>query len=86
MENVKPLDMEVIQRHVDHLKQLDSAEKLFLCGPFLDYAGGMVVLNAPSYEEADWICRSDPYISEGYKTYQLRTMEVAESANGYLLG
>ncbi|OPZ68747.1 MAG: hypothetical protein BWY81_00728 [Firmicutes bacterium ADurb.Bin467] len=57
-----------------------------LCGPFSDYGGGMVVVNAPTREEARAIFESDPYVAEGYKTYQLRTLEVANRENGYLLG
>lgn len=85
MENKKELDLGVIQRHVAHLKQLEEAGKLVLCGPFSDYSGGMVILNALSFDEADKISQSDPYILEGYKVYQLRTLEVANKKNGYLL-
>ena len=85
MENKNKLNFEVISRHVEHLKKLEVAGKLILCGPFTDYGGGMVVLNVSSYEEANEICTSDPYISEGYKTYQLRTLECANKDNHYLL-
>ncbi|HHV08915.1 MAG TPA: hypothetical protein GXX75_01365 [Clostridiales bacterium] len=85
MENKKELNMGVIQRHVEHLKRLDAAGKLVLCGPFSDYGGGMVILNALSFDEANKISQSDPYILEGYKTYQLRSLEVANKENGYLL-
>lgn len=83
MSNHQPLNLEVIQRHVDHLKQLDTQEKLVLCGPFLDYSGGMVVIHADSLEDAHLICQQDPFIQEGYKTYELRTLEVANQENGY---
>lgn len=85
MDNKKQLDADVIKRHVEYLKKLDSTEKLYLCGPFSNYKGGIVILSVQSYEEANDICQSDPYVSEGYKTYQLRTLEVAEKENGYLL-
>lgn len=85
MENKKQLNLDVIQRHVEHLKELDDAGKLILCGPFSDYSGGMVILNALSFDEANQISQSDPYVLEGYKTYQLRTLEVADKENGYLL-
>lgn len=84
MDNKKRLDTEVIKRHVGHLKALDSMGKLYLCGPFSDYNGGMVILNVQSYDEAKEICQLDPFVSEGYKTYQLRTLEVAEKQNDYL--
>lgn len=85
MENKNKLTQEVIQRHVDHLKKLDDQGKLVLCGPFSDYSGGMVILKVLSLDEAEKVCQSDPYILEGYKTYELRTLEVADKENGYLL-
>lgn len=84
MTDKNKLDSEVVKRHVEHLKKLDEEGKLVLCGPFSE-RGGMVVLNVPSYEAADGICKSDPFISGGYKTYELRTLEVAEKSNNYLL-
>ena len=83
MEKVKPFSEEVIARHAAHLKKLDDGGKLALCGPFTDYPGGMVVLKAQSREEAERICQSDPFIAEGYETYTLRTLEVADRDNGY---
>jgi uncharacterized protein YciI len=86
MQNQNPLDMNVVRRHVDHLKRLEAENRLVLCGPFSDYAGGMVIAKASTCEEARKLFDSDPYIAEGYKTYELRTLDVAERENGYLLG
>lgn len=85
MENKRSLSLEVIERHVEHLKLLEAREALVLCGPLLDYAGGMVILRAHSKEEAELLASSDPFIAEGYKTYTLYTMEVADRSNNYLL-
>jgi len=83
MEKVKPFDTAVIERHIAHLKQLDECGKLVLCGPFTDFPGGMVVIQASSHEEAQNIAESDPFIAEGYETYTLRTLEVADASTGY---
>lgn len=40
---------------------------------------------ADSFEEAKKIAESDPFISEGYKTFELRTLEVANKDNNYLI-
>ena len=85
MENKNPLSMEVIERHVEHLKLLEAQQELVLCGPMLDYAGGMVILRANSKEEADSLAKRDPFIAEGYKTYVLYSLEVADRSNNYLL-
>lgn len=40
LENAKPLSREAVEQHVSHLRALDDAGKLALCGPFADYPGG----------------------------------------------
>lgn len=77
----------MITRHVENLKTLDDNGKIELCGAFKDYRGvaGMVILKAQSYEEAEDICRSEPLVAEGYATYKLSTLQVANRDNGYLL-
>lgn len=85
MVNQNPLDASIIGRHVSYLKRLDQEGLLVLCGPFIDEPGGMVVFRAGSMDEAKKIAQSDPFIQEGYKTYTLRTMEIADASNDYLL-
>ncbi len=83
MKNNEPLNMDVIKRHVYHLKELDERGKLYLCGPFIDYGGGMVIIKTNTLEEAVKIANSDPFVSEGYKTFEIRTLEVANKENNY---
>lgn len=85
MKDKNKLDAGVVERHVKHLRMLDESGRLVLCGPFADYDGGMVVFEAAAFEEADETAKSDPFILEGYKTYELRTLERADSANNYLM-
>jgi uncharacterized protein len=85
MENIKPLSKELVESHVEHLKELKRQGKLVLCGPFTDYPGGMVIFLAESLEEATTIAQSDPFISSGCKSYTIRTLEVANEDNNYLL-
>lgn len=85
MKDQQPLSEELVKSHVKHLKALKEQGKLILCGPFRDYHGGMVVFSAASLEEAAEIANSDPFISTGCKTYELRTMEIANEENNYLL-
>ena len=85
MKNQKPLNEELIKEHVEHLKSLKSQGKLVLCGPFSDYPGGMVVYLADNLEEATNIAKADPFISSGCKTFEVRTLEVANEENNYLL-
>jgi uncharacterized protein YciI len=78
---------EVIERHVANLKRLDENNYLELCGPLKGYSGiaGMVILKAKTYEEADELCKQEPFVVEGYATYKLCCLEVANKENNYLL-
>lgn len=83
MENKIPLTQKVIEEHVKHLREIDEQGFLYLCGPFNDYDGGMVVLNASSLEEAFKIANLDPFVKEGFKSFSIRTLEVANKENNY---
>lgn len=85
LKNIKPVSDDLIRRHVDHLKELNSKGKLVICGPFSDYPGGMVVLMAENLDEANEIAKADPFVSSGCKSFELRSLEVANEDNHYLL-
>ena len=78
---------ELVKRHVAFIRDLDDAGKLVLCGPFKGWpgVGGMIVLRAGTFEEADEICQTEPFCAEGYATYKLRTLEPGTRENNYLL-
>lgn len=77
----------VIIRHVENLEKLDAEGKIELCGPFKGYPGvaGMVIFKTESYEEAEALCRQEPLVAEGYATYTLAALQVADKENHYLL-
>ena len=77
----------VITRHVENLRKLDAEGKLELCGPFTGYPGdaGMVIFKTPTYEEAEELCKHEPLVAEGFATYQLASLQVADKTNNYLL-
>jgi len=81
------VNKEVVARHIEHIRSLDDNGKLALCGPIKGYPGiaGMVILKAQSYEEADSLCKAEPLVTEGYATYKLSTLQVANRENNYLL-
>ncbi|WP_242615157.1 YciI family protein [Paenibacillus solani] len=86
MNNQKPLNEEVIMSHVEYLRGLESQGELILSGPFTDYPGGMVIVIAEDLNEATNIANSDPFIASGYKSYEIRTLMLANEENNYLLG
>lgn len=77
----------VVERHVDNIRTLDDNGKITLCGVFKGYPGvaGMYIINAKSYEEAEEICKLEPLVMEGYATYKLCTLQIANKDNNYLL-
>ena len=77
----------VITRHVANLRKLDAEGKIELCGPFKGYPGvaGMVIFKTQSYEEAEALCKQEPLVAEGYASYILAALQVADKDNNYLL-
>lgn len=77
----------VVERHVGNIRKLDDDGHLELCGVFKGYPGvaGMYILKAGSYEEAEELARLEPLVLEGYATYKLRALQVANRENNYLL-
>ena len=77
----------VIIRHVENLKRLDADGKIELCGPLKGYPGvaGMVIFKTANYEEAEALCKQEPLVAEGYATYTLAELQVADKDNDYLM-
>ena len=77
----------VIERHVENLRKLDAEEKIELCGPLTGCPGvaGIVIFKTQSYEEAEALCKLEPLVAEGYATYILAALQVADKENNYLL-
>ena len=77
----------MVIKHVEHIKKLDDNGQLILCGPLKGYPGvaGMIIFKAKSHEDAEAICKSEPFVAEGYATYKLITLQVGNKDNNYLL-
>jgi uncharacterized protein YciI len=78
---------EMVRRHVENIRDLDDNGKLVLCGPTKDYPGvaRIIIFRARGHEEAEKICRSEPFVVEGYATYKLVSMRPANRENNYLM-
>ena len=85
MKNEKSISNDIVKSHVEYLKELSRQGKLVLCGPFKDYPGGMVIICAEDFIEATNIAKSDPFIASGCKSFEIRTLELANEENNYLL-
>ena len=45
----------------------------------------MVIFKTATYEEAEELCKQEPLVAEGFATYQLASLQVADKTNNYLL-
>jgi len=77
----------LVIKHVEHIKKLDNEGRLVLCGATKGYPGvaGMIIFKAESYEAAEAICKSEPFVAEGYATFKLFALRVGNKDNHYLL-
>ena len=77
----------VVERHVENIRALDDEGHLELCGVFRGYPGvaGMVILRAENIEAAEALAKREPLVIEGYATFKLRPLQVANKENNYLL-
>ncbi len=80
----KELARETIDRHIDHLRSLEAKGHLVLCGPFSDHPSGLVVVNARDKNEATILAEQDPFVKEGYRSFEVRTWKIACEENNYL--
>lgn len=78
------LPEDLVRAHVGHLKQLEDRGQLFLCGPFSDYPGGMVVVQAESLAAAREIAEADPFVAAGTHRYELRTLHRSSRENNHM--
>ena len=81
------INKEMVLKHVEYIKKLDDSGKLVLCGPLKGFPGvaGMIIMKTKNIEEAKTICKSEPFVAEGYATYKLITLQVGNKENNYLL-
>lgn len=84
-KNEKEADQGIILLHVKHLEKLDQQNRLILSGPFSDYPGGIVIIRAIDKNEAISIAEKDPLVIHGLRSYEVRSLEVANRENNYLL-
>lgn len=84
INRIKDYNPEIIKEHVEHLKELETSGILVLAGPFTDYNGGIIIIKTDSLDAAKQIADSDPFISKGYSSYELRTLELSNKENNHL--
>jgi uncharacterized protein len=74
----------VFDAHIAHQLELEASGKLFAAGPLFDKdgnrLGGMIVLRADSFEEAQAIVDSDPHRTSGLWDHRIERWLVSEGS------
>lgn len=79
------LNSDLLNQHVNHLRELTNLGKLFLCGPFKDNDGALQIIIAGSKDNAVRIIEQDPFIKECYyQSYDIYELIEANEANNWL--
>lgn len=65
-------------RHIAFLEDTESKGHIFARGRFLDDAGGLVIYQADSLEEASRIAGQDPYLLEGVRELEIHEWEMTQ--------
>lgn len=77
---LRMLDVEKSQtlrpQHLEHLEKQRAAGHIFAKGRFADGAGGLVIYQADSLEQARQFAESDPYIIGGARGLELHEWEM----------
>ena len=77
-------DEALIKSHVAFLRELDCSGQLVLAGPFEDGAGGMIILRAESLEAARAIAETDPFVTAGYESLEVRAWLLSCEENNHM--
>ena len=77
---------DLLNNHVDFLKQLYLNNQLSMCGPFVDNKGAVLVVMAPSITNAEEIINQDPFIQQKYyEQYIIHEFMPANAENNWLM-
>lgn len=71
-----------VEKHMEHMSQLLRKGLLVMGGPFLDYSGGMAVLQTTTIEKALEIGRADPAVQSGLLNVAARAWMVPMAGEG----
>jgi uncharacterized protein YciI len=79
VEDMTATEEETMDRHFAYLQCLRDDGRLVLAGPCLDGAFGVVILRAPSDEDARSLMANDPAVNSGIMRTNLHRFKIALS-------
>jgi len=62
--------------HLDHLARACQQGQIFAYGRFTDGAGGLIIYQAHTLEEATQIAQNDPYVVQGARRLDMHEWEM----------
>jgi hypothetical protein len=63
-------------QHLEFLGRGEKEGRIFARGKFIDGAGGLVIYQAESFEDARKIAESDPYITSGARSLEIHEWDM----------
>jgi len=79
------LTPDLLNQHIDHLREQTLKGNIALCGPFKDDDGALQIIEVESREVAESILKQDPFIREGYyRNYEILELIEANENNNWL--
>jgi len=76
---------DLVKRHVAHIRNMKQKGVLFLCGILKEIHGGLIILEADSYEDAEAHILQDPTVVNKCYGYTICEFIEGNEENNYLL-
>jgi uncharacterized protein YciI len=80
----RELSLPIVQKHAQHLAELDARGKLVMAGPFVDNPLGLLIMKGSNKAEITHILNDDPMITSGAKTFEVATWVLATRGNKFM--
>jgi len=64
------------QEHLDFLKDMRNAGRIFIYGRLVDGAGGLIIYQGESLEQVDEWAKQDPYVTLGARDYEIHEWDM----------
>jgi len=78
------LSLPIVQKHAQHLAELDAQGKLVMAGPFTDSPLGLLIMKGSSKGEITHIMNEDPMVTSGVRTFEVDTWVLANRGNQFM--
>jgi uncharacterized protein len=78
------LSLPIVQKHAQHLAELDAQGTLVMAGPFVDNPLGLLIMKGSNKAEITHIMNEDPMMTSGVRTFEVATWVLANRGNKFM--